>query len=262
MFHQTTARPVVMVRNALLVEDTLINQRVVFGLLTKRGHAVTVVNTGKEALAALERQRFDIVLMDVQMPEMDGLEATARIRERERRAGGHTHIVALTAHAMAGDRERCLAAGMDGYLTKPVDPQALFEAVERSATGATPARTEPFEAVIDRTDLLRRLCGDQELLATVIALFLDDCPARLAAIKRAVEARDREGIRTAAHALKSAAATLSARGVAEAAHALEQMGASGDLDHVTAAWPRLVAAGERLLMALGDEQPAELICAR
>ena len=251
-----------MGKNALLVEDTLINQRVVFGLLTKRGHAVTVVNIGKEALAALERQRFDIVLMDVQMPEMDGLEATARIRERERRAGGHAHIVALTAHAMAGDRERCLAAGMDEYLTKPVDPQALFEAVERSATGATPASTAPLEAVIDRTDLRRRLCGDLDLVAEVIALFLEDCPARLAAIKLAVDARDREGIRTAAHALKSAAANLSARGVVEAAHALEQMGASGDLDHVTTAWPKLVAAGERLLMALGDEQPPKLICAR
>ena len=234
-----------------------------FGLLTKRGHTVIVVNNGKEALTALERQRFDIVLMDVQMPEMDGLEATARIRERERerRAGGHAHIVALTAHAMAGDRERCLAAGMDGYLTKPVDPRALLEAVERSAAGAEPVSSEPVEAVLDRTDLLRRLCGDEELLATVIALFLEDCPARLAAIKLAVDARDREGVRTAAHALKSAAATLSARGVAEAAHALEQMGASGDLDHVTDAWPRLEAAGELLLLALRDEPP-ELLCAR
>ena len=211
------------------------------------------MNTGKEALAALERQRFDIVLMDVQMPEMDGLEATVWIRERERRAGGHAHIVALTAHAMAGDRERCLAAGMDGYLTKPVDPQALFEAVERSGTVSAPASTDPLEAVIDRTDLLRRLCGDEALLAEVIALFLVDCPARLATIKLAVDARDGERIRTAAHALKGAAANLSARGVMEAARALEQIGASGDLDHVTAAWSLLEAEGARLLMALGDE---------
>lgn len=138
-------------------------------------------------------------------------------------------------------------------LTKPVDPEALFEVVERSATGATPARAEPVEGAIDRTDLLARLSGDQDLAAEVIALFFEDYPARLAAIKRAVEARDREGIRTAAHALKSAAATLSARGVAEAARQLEQIGASGDLDHVAAAWPRLQAAAERLLITLGAE---------
>src|SRR4029079_650770 len=110
----------------LLAEDNVVNQRVAVGLLSKRGHQVTVVTNGREALDAIERDRFDLVLMDVQMPEMGGLEATIAIRERERTSGGHLRIVAMTAHAMTGDRERCYAAGMDGYLSKPIDPLRLY----------------------------------------------------------------------------------------------------------------------------------------
>ena len=102
---------------------TMVNQRVVLRMLQKRGHTVTVAGDGREALDALEREPFDLVLMDVQMPEMGGFEATAAIRAREQQTGRHTRIVAMTAHAMTGDRERCLAAGMDGYLSKPIDPQ-------------------------------------------------------------------------------------------------------------------------------------------
>jgi CheY-like chemotaxis protein len=101
------------------------------GLLTKRGHQVTVVGTGREALHALQNGTFELVLMDVQMPDMDGFEATAAIREWERTAGRHVRIVAMTAHAMAGDKERCLAAGMDAYLTKPIDQRSLYAAVEQ-----------------------------------------------------------------------------------------------------------------------------------
>jgi CheY-like chemotaxis protein len=119
----------------LVVEDNVVNQRVAFGLLTRRGHTVTVANNGLEALAALEREPFDLVLMDVQMPEMGGLEATAAIRQREAGTGAHVRIVAMTAHVMTGDRERCFAAGMDGYLSKPIDPHMLFAVVEQGSPG-------------------------------------------------------------------------------------------------------------------------------
>src|SRR5262249_23345085 len=124
------ATPPTVRRRVLVAEDNVVNQRVAAGLLTRRGHDVTVVNNGREALDVLDAQPFDLVLMDLQMPEMGGLEATAAIRVRERQSGGHIRIVAMTAHAMNGVRERCAAAGMDGYLSKPLDPQMLFTTVE------------------------------------------------------------------------------------------------------------------------------------
>src|SRR6202790_694384 len=111
--------------NVLLAEDTPVNQRLAARLLEKRGHQVVVAANGREALAALEKNAFDLVLMDVQMPEMDGLEATAAIRKKEKLSGKHQAVIALTAHAMKGDQERCVAAGMDGYLSKPIRPQEL-----------------------------------------------------------------------------------------------------------------------------------------
>jgi two-component system, sensor histidine kinase and response regulator len=114
----------------LLAEDNAINQRLIMELLKKRGHSVEMVANGVLALAALERGNFDLVLMDIQMPDMDGLQATAAIREREKQVGGHIPIIALTAHAMSGDSDRCLAAGMDAYLAKPINPRDLYSAIE------------------------------------------------------------------------------------------------------------------------------------
>ncbi|MGH9744207.1 MAG: response regulator, partial [Candidatus Acidiferrum sp.] len=118
----------------LLAEDNLVNQRLAVRLLEKRGHQVVVAATGLEALKALDKEKFDLVLMDVQMPEMDGLEATALLREREKGTGLRQPVVALTAHAMKGDREKCLAGGMDGYLTKPIRPQELDQLLETYLT--------------------------------------------------------------------------------------------------------------------------------
>ena len=129
--------PPVRLLEVLVAEDNIVNQRVARGLLTKRGHAVTVVDNGRKAVEALANGVFDLVLMDIQMPEMDGFEATAEIRRRDRDAGTHTRIVAMTAHAMSGDSDRCLRAGMDGYLTKPLDPQLLFSVIEDEAPGRT-----------------------------------------------------------------------------------------------------------------------------
>jgi CheY-like chemotaxis protein len=121
----------------LVAEDNAINQRLIARLLEKRGHHVSLVQNGREALGALQKQTFDIVLMDCQMPEMDGFEATALIREKEKVSGTHLPIIALTAHAMQGDRERCLAGGMDGYVSKPLKVEELFSVIENMVPGLT-----------------------------------------------------------------------------------------------------------------------------
>ena len=242
----------------LLAEDNIVNQRVAVGLLTRRGHSVDVANNGLEALDKLDKGTYDVVLMDIQMPEMGGIEATAAIREREAATGRHTRIVAMTAHAMAGDRERYLASGMDGYLSKPIDQQTLFAAVEVPissssirirAEAARPAAVPPIA-----WDELRRRLGDDELVGEIIGLFLADCPAKVAAIKAAVVARDLRAIRIAAHALKGSAANMSAMPVSECASALELMAERGGVDPIVidAAWTRLDAESARLLNALRE----------
>jgi two-component system, sensor histidine kinase and response regulator len=142
----------------------------------------------------------------------------------------------MTAHAMTGDRERCLEVGMDGYLSKPVDPKALFAVVEQNSAGVGSG-----SAAIDRSSLLERLGGDESFMGEIAAVFLDDCPRRVAEIKSAVDARNAEAIRLAAHALKGAAGVVSAIGLLEAARTLERIGAEGRLDAAEAAWKMLSA---------------------
>jgi CheY-like chemotaxis protein len=233
----------------LLAEDNLVNQRVAVGLLTKRGHYVTIAGDGSQALAALEQEQFDLVLMDVQMPEMGGIEATRAIRVREQGTGRRTRIVAMTAHAMTGDRERCLAAGMDGYISKPINPKLLFAVVEQEPA-PTPAPAAETAPALDRDALLERLGGDEQLLNDVIRLFLDDCPKRLAAIKAAVDARNANLIRTTAHTLKGAAGNLSEGGLFQAARTLERIGAEGRLDAAEAAWRNLSMEASNAIDAL------------
>ncbi len=226
----------------LLAEDNVVNQRVAAGLLERRGHRVVVAANGQEALEAMDREPFDLVLMDVQMPVMGGLEATRQIRERERATGGHIRIVAMTAHAMQGDRERCLAAGMDGYLTKPIDQAGLVAAAEGGPLPGAPVETEPQPALaFDEEKLLHRLGGDRALVAEMIQVFVEDCPMQLTAIKSAVERRDADAIRSSAHALKGAAGNISATQLFEAARTLERIGAENRLGAADAGW-RLVAS--------------------
>ncbi len=229
----------------LVAEDNAVNQRLVRRILEKRGHRVAIANNGREALEQLAARSFDVVLMDVQMPEMDGLEATAAIREREKASGGRVPIVAMTAHAMKGDRERCLAAGMDAYLSKPVETKALLLTIERVVRGApaeaeVPADSLPGStAVLDERSLLDRVGGDRQLLAELARIFLADSPQMMAAIRSAVQQRDAAALRRAAHTLKGSVANFSASGAVEAALRLETMGGDGDLDGVEAAWSRL-----------------------
>jgi CheY-like chemotaxis protein len=206
-----------------------------------------VVGNGREAMDALEQQTFDLVLMDLQMPVMGGIEATIAIRQREQRLGGHMRIVAMTAHAMAGDREKCLAAGMDAYLSKPIDPAALFAEVEHGESRGEPSptlapRTSAVANPVEHEALMKRLYGDERLAADVIRLFLDECPALVDEVRKALARRDLELIRQAAHTLKGAADTAAARGVAHAARTLETLARENRLEEIDDAWAQL--AGE------------------
>jgi len=212
-------------RTVLLVEDNLVNQRVAVGLLNRRGHRVTVRANGREAVEAVTTAAFDVVLMDVQMPVMGGFEATAEIRRRELGSGRRVRIVAMTAHAMTGDRERCLAAGMDDYLAKPIEPARLFAAVEQSPATAIrpglPAAAAVPAAAIDEDDLSARVGGDVDLARELLELFAEDAPAKRAELEAAAAAEDGVRLRRAAHALTGSAATIGARNLSAAALELE-----------------------------------------
>jgi signal transduction histidine kinase/CheY-like chemotaxis protein len=247
----------------LLVEDNVVNQQVASRLLTRRGHHVTIVANGREALDRLDREAFDLVLMDLQMPVMGGLDATAAIRLRERATGQHIRIVAMTAHALKSDREKCLAAGMDGYLSKPIDPLILFAVVEQEGIDVGVgggAGGEPAAATLltfDEEALRCRVSGDEQLMTDVIRVFLEDLPIRLAAIKDAVTGRNAVDLRAAAHALKGAAANLSAGGLFEAASVLERVGAEGRMDAAEAAWRRLSVEASNVIDVLRRHDPSE-----
>jgi PAS domain S-box-containing protein len=243
--------------NVLLAEDNAVNQRLAVRLLEKRGHRATVVGNGREALAALDREPFDAVLVDVQMPEMDGLEATAAIRERERVTGAHIPVIAMTAHAMKGDREHCLAAGMDAYVSKPLNAEELFAALEGRAPAAITTPPPPSASpAFDRAKALKRAGGDEELLAELAGLFLDECPKLLGRIHSAISGRDAARLRMAAHALKGSVTTFEAGAAHEAAWRLEQVGRDEDWPAAAAAWAALEAAVGPLRAALAELRPA------
>lgn len=237
----------------LLAEDNLINQRLAVALLKKRGHHVMVVGNGLEALAALEGPPFDAVLMDVQMPGMDGFEATAAIRAREARTGVHTTIVAMTAHALKGDRERCLAAGMDAYISKPIQSQELFAILDgvtpmpRPASLTTPALPDTF----DMATALDRVEGDVSLIRELAGLFLDECPHRMEEIRDAVSLRDIKRLQRGAHTLKGSVGNFGASRAFEATRRLEQVAVEPpQWDQVEEAWTVLEHAVGTLNSAL------------
>ncbi|HYD47985.1 MAG TPA: response regulator, partial [Terriglobales bacterium] len=227
----------------LVAEDNAVNRKVVVRMLEKRGHMVVAVQDGQAAVAAIEVGRFDLVLMDVQMPKMTGIEATIAIRRREDTDGTHIPIVALTAHAMQGDRERCLAAGMDAYVAKPVEAAELFSTLE--ALGGPAQRTisaisdNPVASVVDYPALRVRVEDDADLLSEVIVEFRRESATLLRQLRQAIAARDTRIIAHTAHSLKGALATLTARTAAEAAAQLDLHARSGDLEQIDQAWSRL-----------------------
>ena len=232
----------------LLAEDNEVNQEVVVRTLQKRGCSVTVANDGKEALDQLAKDAFDLVLMDVQMPEMDGLAATAAIRKREQATGEHIPVVAMTAHAMKGDRERCLDAGMDDYLSKPLNPRELFRVIDGLAETREEedASSSPNVDIIDKTAAMEAVGGDQDLLRDIAKIFLEECPRLMAEIAGFLEGEHPEHVAQPAHSLKGSAANLGAVATMEAASALEQVGKSGDRAAAREAHARLDAEIKRL----------------
>jgi len=246
----------------LVAEDNAVNQELAVRLLEKQGHTVAVARNGRETLDALEKatsRGFDVVLMDVQMPEMDGLEATAAIRQKEKATGRHLPIIAMTAHALKGDRERCLAAGMDDYLAKPIQAKELLAAVEGAVLPAVetresvPAEPRP-EEILDRVTALARVDGDAKLLGELAGLFLADCARLLSAVRQAVTRGDAKALEYAAHALKSSVGNFAAHAAFEAAARLEMSGRQGDLAEAQEAYAALQQEIERLRPALRNLQ--------
>ncbi|MHB8655160.1 MAG: response regulator [Terriglobia bacterium] len=226
----------------LLAEDNTVNQALATRLLEKRGHTVVVANNGREAMAALEMadfQGFDLVLMDIQMPDMDGFEATAAIRENEKSSGKHLPIIALTAHAVKGDQERCLAAGMDGYISKPVHAEELYAAIEEAlltgpqAPERPPARQQPAEIIqdskFDSAAILAGFDGDAGLMGEIAEMFLKDCPKLMEEIRAAIAQADAGKLEHAAHSLKGSVGNFGLRGAYETLLRLEAMGRADDL---------------------------------
>jgi CheY-like chemotaxis protein len=228
----------------LLAEDNPTNQKLALRMLEKRGHRVTLANNGRQALEALENASFDLVLMDVQMPEMDGLEATSRLREKEKLTGLHQSVIAMTALVMKGDRERCLAAGMDGYLSKPIRPLELDEVLDHCMAfdpnapailaPPTVAPAETKAAAICADELLERVGGDRTFLAELLDLFRADYPAQLQAARQAVAQSDPAALQKVGHALKGALGNLAAPKASRLASELESIGHSADLTHAAA----------------------------
>jgi two-component system, sensor histidine kinase and response regulator len=211
--------------NVLVAEDNPVNALVIGRMLEHLGHRSEVVGDGRLALDALEAGGFDVVLMDVQMPEMDGLEASRTIREREAGSGRHVTILALTANVGEGDEQRCLEAGADGYLPKPLGIGALREALERVST-ASP--TPVLRPAVDRARLSTQLGDDDAAVTEVLARFKDEAPLMLAQIEDCLGRADAEGLARAAHRFRGALAWIAAETGAEAASRVESLARSGD----------------------------------
>jgi CheY-like chemotaxis protein/HPt (histidine-containing phosphotransfer) domain-containing protein len=248
----------------LLAEDNITNQQVALGILKKLGLRADAVANGAEAVKALETLPYDLVLMDMQMPEMDGLESTQCIRNPQSAVRNHQiPIIAMTAHAMQGDREKCIGAGMNDYLTKPVSPQALVEALDKwlpkepAAAATKQAIGEPEEVVpvpakesevpvFDKADMMARLMDDEDLARKVAGGFLEDIPRQIEVLKGYLEAGDAPGAERQAHSIKGASANVGGQALRSVAFTMEKAGKAGDLESITARLPDLEVQFARL----------------
>ncbi|HOZ48524.1 MAG TPA: response regulator [Candidatus Hydrogenedentes bacterium] len=248
----------------LLVEDNLVNQKVALRAIQKAGFRADVANNGREAVDALEKGHYDLVFMDVQMPEMDGFEATRVLRRREGASGTHVPIVAMTAHAMKEDRERCLEAGMDDYIPKPVNPQEMLVIVERYlARGEAGVPRDPFApgprrpgppAFLDYDEFLRRVGGDEVIAQEVLTTFLQDTPQQLNALRKALDDGDTSAVGRCAHTIKGASASVSAKAMRDLAAETEAAATAGDLERARDMLSRLDRAFSDVLLQSGEHR--------
>jgi len=244
----------------LLAEDNLVNQRLAMELLQGRGHYVILARNGREAVEALEKEYFDLVLMDVQMPEMDGLEATGIIRQKEKvEELPHIPIVAMTAHAMKGDHERCIEAGMDGYVSKPINAKELFEVIEKITTSSKEKEqggismpkenNKPSMDIFDLPKALGIVDGNKDLFQDITKMLLENLPNDLGKIREAIAVSDSHKLEQEAHSLKGALGNFGAKRSFDAAYRLEKIGKDGKMDESEDAFKTL----EKEVLALGAE---------
>ena len=251
---------------ALLVDDNIFNQKVGLQKLTKMGHEVTVVGSGTDALAALESIPFDVVFMDLHMKDMDGLEATRRIREREAGTGKHTPVIAMTARAMKEDRELCFASGMDGFVSKPIRDADLLRAIEAVVPAQSASQTlgdldgsTRLAPTADVARWLNRLDGNAKLLSELVTTFRADCPVLLSEIDASIRENQAEELCLAAHTLKSILLFFEATNASDAALRLETMGRTRELAGASEVFSRLAVEVERLLESLATVPGVDLL---
>ena len=241
----------------LLAEDNQVNQKLTVHMLEKRSHNVVVAGNGKEALSFLDKKKFDLVLMDINMPELDGFETTKSIREKENASGDHIPIIAITAHALKGDRERCLEAEMDGYISKPIQSRELFEIIDKvifanqkAKMGKKIVRHEG--KFLDKAEVLERLGGDLELTGEIVRLFYEDSANLMGELQQAIAFEDAAKVERLAHSLKGAVSNFDAKDAYEAALNLEKIGRTGSISQADEAYAKLEKEIERLKPALAE----------
>ena len=233
----------------LVAEDNLVNRAVATGILEKAGHVLVHVATGREAVEAFSDGSFDLIFMDVQMPEMDGFEATRRIRELEETTGGHITIVAMTAHAMAGDRERCLAAGMDDYVSKPLRKEDLLRALNGGDVQDDEDKSEKV-FLHSRAEMLAQCEGDEELMKELVSIFQENTPQIVQSIGDAIEKRDAPALAVSAHKLLSSLGAFGAREAGTLARRLERHGQENDFRGTKERFTELERETDKIYAAL------------
>ncbi len=259
----------------LLAEDNMVNQQLAIRILEKQGHSVVVANNGRQAVERFDADFFQLVLMDVHMPEMNGFEATAAIRQMEQVTNSRVPIIAMTAYAMKGDRERCLEAGMDGYVSKPVSVEELLRVIASFSSGSVSVMEEPSspgstlapatgdDQVLDRLELLTFADGDLVFLRKVAKGFFETCHQTMPEIRKALASGNRQQLEDAVHTLKGAAGNMRARATFEATLRLEESSRAGNLDEAKGQLKALeweLGRLERALIELtGEPEPTPTI---